>query len=357
MYYFRSDLKNRKPVSVNVPHKKVMLCLNESVLNPFSVLQKQIISKMEAVPMNRYYNDITSELYRKLADYTGLETENLAFGNGADEMLYYIFTSVRENNRSFAVSLAPSYFDYQSYSRAVGLGIKFFDLDENFDFDTEKYIEFTSDPNCKLIIICNPNNPTGNLFTDEKIREVIKKNSDKLVLIDETYFEFAGKTFQDKIDKYPNIIIVRSFSKSFAAAGLRFGYVVSNRGNIRELKKVMTVFHLSLVIQAITVVLLENKDYFLELTRKTIALRNNLFEELSALPNLVVRNTATNFLPFSIGKKTIELFHFLSENNIAVRRIDTHPLLKNFLRVSIGSETENKLFLEKVKEKMKDYNL
>ncbi|RLC51831.1 MAG: histidinol-phosphate aminotransferase family protein [Candidatus Cloacimonadota bacterium] len=350
MYFFRSDLIDKKPVSVNVPHKKIMLCLNESSLNPFEILKKQIISKLENVPFNRYYNEITAELYQKLADYAGVSEENLAFGNGADEMLYYIFNSVRDNNESFAVSLAPSYFDYKSYSRAVGLGIKFYDLDKNYDFNVEEFSKFADDKNCKLVIICNPNNPTGNLFGDDKIIRTIENNYDRLVLLDETYFEFSKKTFSDYINRFPNLIIVRSFSKAFAAAGLRFGYVISSRENIRELKKVMTVFHLSLLIQAITVVMLDNKNIFLKQIEKTIMLREKLFKSLSLLPKIEIRNTATNFLPFSFGEKTIELFDFLSRHEIAIRRIDTHPLLKNFVRVSIGNEQENNIFLEKVSE-------
>ncbi|OQX70794.1 MAG: hypothetical protein B6D62_03515 [Candidatus Cloacimonas sp. 4484_275] len=333
MYFFRSDLIDKKPVSVNVPHKKIMLCLNESSLNPFEILKKQIISKLENVPFNRYYNEITAELYQKLADYAGVSEENLAFGNGADEMLYYIFNSVRDNNESFAVSLAPSYFDYKSYSRAVGLGIKFYDLDKNYDFNVEEFSKFADDKNCKLVIICNPNNPTGNLFGDDKIIRTIENNYDRLVLLDETYFEFSKKTFSDYINRFPNLIIVRSFSKAFAAAGLR---------------------HLSLLIQAITVVMLDNKNIFLKQIEKTIMLREKLFKSLSLLPKIEIRNTATNFLPFSFGEKTIELFDFLSRllsrHEIAIRRIDTHPLLKNFVRVSIGNEQENNIFLEKVSE-------
>ena len=128
MYYFRSDLKFKKPVNINVPHKKIKMGLNESTLNPMAEIQVQFLKKMEEVPLNRYFNDITKQLRKQLSEYTGVAEDCLAFGNGADEMLYYIFNSVRENNDSFAVSLAPSYFDYRSYSGAVGLGIKFLSL-------------------------------------------------------------------------------------------------------------------------------------------------------------------------------------------------------------------------------------
>lgn len=350
MYYFRNDLIDKKSVNIDVPHKKIMMCLNESYLNPFSVLKNEIIRNLEKVPFNRYYNDVTQKLKQTLSEYVGTPENNLAFGNGADEMLYLIFNSVRQNNESFAVSLAPSYFDYQSYSRAVGLGIKFLDLERDFDFDVEKFVDLSDDKNCRLVILCNPNNPTGNLLNEQKILQVLSRNQQRLVMIDETYFEFSGKTFLDKIEQFPNLAIVRSFSKAFSTAGLRFGYVISNIKNIRELTKVMTVFHSSLMIQSVVLTMLENKELFLEQTRKVVEYRNGLYSELFKIAGIKVKNTETNFLPFTVGKRSKQLYNFLSDNEIAVRDIGFHPILNNYLRVSISCEDDNKIFLKKVRE-------
>ncbi|MCD6176602.1 MAG: aminotransferase class I/II-fold pyridoxal phosphate-dependent enzyme, partial [Candidatus Cloacimonetes bacterium] len=204
MYYFREDLKSKKPVNITVPNKSIKMGLNESSLNPFEVVKEEFLEKMKNVHLNRYFNDITKTLIKQLADYAEVAPECLAFGNGADEMLYYLFNSVRNDNNSFATSLAPSYFDYKSYSGAVGLGIKFLSLNADFDFSVEEYLKLCDDENCKLAILCNPNNPTGNLLDEDKIIEILEK-SNRLVLIDETYFEFSGKTFADKIYKYPNL--------------------------------------------------------------------------------------------------------------------------------------------------------
>ncbi len=351
MYLFRSDLQQKKPVNIDVPQKKLKLGLNESSLNPLQIIRKEFLRKMEEVELNRYFSDISRQLRSQLAEYAGVSEDCLVMGNGADEMLYYIFTAVRENNDSFAVSLAPSYFDYRSYSGAVGLGIKFQSLLPDFNFDVEEYVELSDSLNCKLVILCNPNNPTGNLLQDEKILQVLKENRNRLVLIDETYFEFSGKTFVDKIEEFSNLIIVRSFSKAFSAAGLRFGYAVSNPQNICELEKVMTIFHLNLMTQTFVSAILESKDIFLKHNEKVIAQRELVFNELSILPGITVHPSATNFLTFSLGSKTEELFDFLSENDIAIRPVWHHPVLKEHVRVTIsGEENENRLFLEKVRE-------
>ncbi|MCF7794450.1 MAG: aminotransferase class I/II-fold pyridoxal phosphate-dependent enzyme [Candidatus Cloacimonetes bacterium] len=351
MYLFRDDLKNKKPVNINVPKKTVKLGLNESNLNPLDIVRERFLEKMKNVPLNRYFNDITNDLFAQLSDYTGVPEDHLAMGNGADEMLFYIFTAVRNNNSSFAVSLAPSYFDYRSYSGAVGLGIKFQSLLPDFDFDVQKYNEFANFENCKLVILCNPNNPTGNLLDEEKIIKVIKANRNRLVLIDETYFEFSGKTFADRIAEFPNLIIVRSFSKAFSAAGLRFGYVISQPQNIKELNKVMTIFHLNLMTQTYVSTILENKEIFLKHNQKVIEQKEIVYSELAKIDGISVHPSATNFITFSAGKRSEELFEFISKNDIAIRPVWQHPVLKEHLRVTIsGDEAENRLFLEKVKE-------
>ena len=183
MCYFRKDLKTKKPAIVNVQPKKIKMGLNESTLNPFEQIGNKVIEKLRNIPLNRYFNNITQELRTRLSEYTGVPSEYLTSGNGADEMLYYIFTAVRENNDSFTVSLSPSYFDYKSYSSAVGLGIKFLNLNKNFDFSVNDYLKLADSEDCKLVIICNPNNPTGNLLDYNKILYMIE-NSKSLVLID-----------------------------------------------------------------------------------------------------------------------------------------------------------------------------
>ncbi len=349
MSYFRDDLKDRKPIKINVPFKKVMMCLNESELNPMEVLKEEIFKKIDEFPINRYFNKVTDELNKLLEQYTGFSRDYFIFGNGADEMLYYVFNSVRNSPSSFAVSLAPSYFDYKSYCKAVGLNIKFFPLNENFDFDKNEYLAFGDDKNCRLTIICNPNNPTGNLFDKEKI-EFIIKNSPHLVLIDETYFEFSKVTFADLIDKYDNLVIVRSFSKSFSIAGLRFGYILSNPRNIYEIKKVKTFFNLNLLTQAIVSVLLKNKEIFLKHNEKVIKQREDLYKKLKGINGIRVFNSATNFLVFNCGEKSKDLFIYLQDNDIAIRDVGQHPLMKNNLRVTISSEEDNLLFYNKVLE-------
>ena len=346
MYRFRKDLQAKNAVEVNVPHKKVMMCLNESTLNPLEAVKDQLLENLKSVPLNRYFNDITPKLKKKLAEYVGngIKPSQILFGNGADEMLYYIFTSVRDSVKSYAVSLAPSYFDYKSYCDAVGLGFEPIELNKDFNFSVEDYLEKLNHPNCKLGILCNPNNPTGNLIPDKKIVHILE-NTDKLVLLDETYFEFSGNTFADVLHKYPNLVIVRSFSKAFSVAGLRFGYLITSEENAIELSKVMTAFHSSLMIQTFAYTILQNKEIFLDHTENVKDIRNKLYIWMLSQDYITVYPSQTNFLIFTIGDSTPDLFEYLSQNDVALRPVWGHPLLKNHIRISIGTQEEVELFM------------
>lgn len=348
MYLFRKDLENKPEMKVEVQRRKRMMCLNESPLNPMKVLGDKIIEKLkQEVEMNRYLSDVTEKLRTALADYVGngIKPEQILFGNGADEMLYFLFTAVREDNNSFAVSLSPSYFDYKTYTGSVGLNIQFLSLNEDFNFSTEEFIQQTRDPHCKLAIICNPNNPTGNLIPDKKIIHILQ-STDIPVLVDETYFEFSNNTFADVLSEYPNLIILRSFSKSFSSAGLRFGYMISSASNCCELNKVMPIFHSNHLTQNIALTMLENKHIFQKHNLELIDRRNRLFAKMSEIDGLITINTYTNFLLFSAGEKSNHLFQYLLDNDISVRPAWSHPVLYNHLRVSISSEEDCQAFLE-----------
>ncbi|MDD3050090.1 MAG: histidinol-phosphate transaminase [Candidatus Cloacimonetes bacterium] len=353
IYYFRNDLKNKKKTEVNVPHKENMMCLNESTLNPYKTIENTFLSILGNININRYYSSITSELSALLTEYIGnnMEPHNILWGNGADEMLYYLFTAVRDNNDSFAVSLSPSYFDYRSYSEAVGMNIKFVSFGKDLSFDLDEYEKLMEDSSCKLAILCNPNNPTGHLLDDSAIVKILN-HRDKPVLIDETYYEFSGKTYVGLINEFPNLVIIRSFSKSFSAAGLRFGYLISCNENIREIEKVFTAFNSGILTQAFALAILKNKDLFYEHNKLVISERKLLEKELRKRTDIKILPTKTNFVTFTIGDKTKDLFDFLSDNEIALRAVWSHPILKNHLRITIGDANQNKMFLNKLDEFM-----
>jgi histidinol-phosphate aminotransferase len=347
--YFRKDLIERPLPKISVPHKKIMMCLNESFLDPFEIIKQTFLNEMKGIHLNRYFSEITEKLTRELEIYLGIPKSEFLFGNGADEMIYNLFISVRESEKSFALTLSPSYFDYSTYCKAVGLGIKYIDLDSNFDFSTEDFIKKANDENCKLAILCTPNNPTGNFLSDKKIIKILSEVK-KPILIDETYFEFSGKTYIDYLNRFSNLIIIRTFSKAFSSAGLRFGLIISNQDNILQIKKTMTFFNSSLLIQTFAYSILKNKEIFIEHNKNIILMRNKLFSKMQTIPQIRVYESHTNFLLFTAGEYTFSLFDYLLSNEIAIRNVSSGKILNNHLRVTISSSENNNLFLKTIIE-------
>ncbi|MFO8145450.1 MAG: histidinol-phosphate transaminase [Candidatus Syntrophosphaera sp.] len=346
---FRTDLAEKEPSVISVPLGRHMMCLNESCHDPYQAIKAGFLRRMEGIHLNRYLWPVTDELWAKLAAYAGKRRENVVWGNGADDILYHIFLAVRENAGSFAVSLAPSYFDYQTFCAMVGLKIKFLELNEDFGFDTDEYLRLAAHPDCRLAILCNPNNPTGNLFAEAQLRKVADNLPDKLVLIDETYHEFSGATLAGELEEHPNLMLVRSFSKAFSGAGLRFGYAISSAENIHELRKVLTTFHTSILNQAFALSVLENAGIFQKHVGEVIAMREEMYADISSLPGFTVHPSQTNFLAFSAGEQTCRLFAFLKDAGIAVRDVGAHRRLHQHLRVTISCGEDNGAFLEALK--------
>ena len=349
--YFRKDLSDKEPSVVSVPVRKRMMCLNESCLDPYQAIKDEFLKRMESVRLNRYMSHITGELHQKLADYVGygITPENLVWGDGADDRLFHIFLSVRDNPRSFAVSPAPSYFDYKTFCEAVGLGIRFVELNEDFSLDTGAYLEAASHPDCTLAILCNPNNPSGNLFPKEQLRHIVDALPDKLVLIDETYYEFSDSSFVDELASHPNLILTRSFSKAFSGAGLRFGYAISSAENIYNLRKVFTTFHSSILSQAFALTILENVPLFCGQVLDVIKLRDRVYDELKALPGLTVHPSHTNFLTFTAGDRTPQLFEYLKDQDIALRDVGAHRRLKNCLRATLSCQDDTEELVRQIR--------
>ncbi len=340
--YFRTDLSDKQPSVIQVPVRRRMMCLNESCLDPYQAIREQFLQRLEQVQLNRYLSPVSQELGQKLAAYigSGIQVEQVAWGNGADDILYHVFLSVREDENAFAVSLAPSYFDYKTFCDMVGLKIRFVELNEDFSFDADAYLRLASHPDCRLAILCNPNNPTGNLFPMQQLRGVTEALRDKLVLLDETYFEFSGATFVHELYRHPNLMLVRSFSKAFSGAGLRFGYAISSAENIHNLRKVLTTFHTSILVQSFALTVLENVPLFQDQVKGIIQLRQKMYNLLQELPGVKVYPSHTNFLTFSVGERTAELFQHLKDNDISVRDVGAHRRLANCLRATLSCEED-----------------
>lgn len=348
-YPFRKDLISKKINVIEVEEKKINLSLNESPFNPFLFFSEEDWNEFHKFAINRYpTKELSIKLKNLICKYNQnkITEENILMGNGIDDLLYLIFISIQDKNSKILVSV-PSYPDYINYSLSCGVENITVPLKNDFQLDVDRIINTGKRKDIKMIILCTPNNPTGNLLKKSDIYYILENINDKLIVIDEAYFEFSNETFINNISDYENLIILRSFSKGFFASGLRFGYLISNPFIVKELLKVKSVFNLSSLTQFIAIKLLQKEKTIKEHIDFLINERENLYKQLSKINEINVYKSKTNFILFRLLRNLdhIDLYNYLLQNDISIRNVSSQPLLEKCLRVSIGNKEQNSEFV------------
>lgn len=397
-YFFRKDLKDKEENRISVKRAKINLALNESNINPLSFFSEEDFLKLKNSEINRYpTEEYTEPLKDKLVWWLNdlsnkaaskIEKEQILIANGIDDLLYYLFIALNEKGTNVLINV-PCYPDYKNYGRSVGLNFIEIPLIENkknnidllenlqarsafgadsnsridnlifdydFHIDVKKIIKYGKKRNVKAIIFTNPNNPTGTLFSLADIIFVAQSLSNKLVILDEAYYEYSLHTALPYIEQFPNLIILRTFSKGFSSPGLRFGYLVGSAEVVKELKKVIPVFPVSQATLDIAKILIDKKDNLQKIQKDIINERERIFLSLNKIRKekysiVQVYKSYTNFISFKLksNNDTINLYNFLQENGISIRNVSS-KFLDNLLRVTISSYDENEVFLSCVKQ-------
>lgn len=397
-YFFRKDLKDKEENRISVKRAKINLALNESNINPLSFFSEEDFLKLKNSEINRYpTEEYTEPLKDKLVYWLNdlsnkaaskIEKEQILIANGIDDLLYYLFIALNEKGTNVLINV-PCYPDYKNYGRSVGLNFIEIPLIENkknnidllenlqarsafgadsnsridnlifdydFHIDVKKIIKYGKKRNVKAIIFTNPNNPTGTLFSLADIIFVAQSLSNKLVILDEAYYEYSLHTALPYIEQFPNLIILRTFSKGFSSPGLRFGYLVGNAEVVKVLRKVIPVFPVSQVTIDIAKILIDKKDNLQKIQKDIINERERIFNLLNKIRKekdsiAQVYKSYTNFISFKLksNNDTISLYNFLQEKGISIRNVSS-KFLDNLLRVTISSYDENEVFLSCVQE-------
>ena len=297
------------------------------------------------VELLRLYSDPTARgLKEKLAKLYGVQPENVFVSNGSDEVLNFAFMAFGGQG---AVFPEISYGFYQVYGDLYGIDYQKLPLKEDFSIDPADYFEAG-----KMVVIANPNAPTGMSLPLDQIEEIVKKNPDSLVLIDEAYVDFGGQTALPLISSYDNLLVVRTFSKSRCMAGARLGYAFGCPAIIGDLEKIKystnpyNVNRLTLLLGEATV---EAEAYYQSKCAAIRATRNWTKLQLEALGFTVLPSSA-NFL-FARSDKIggQDLYNALKARGILVRHF-TNPRISDFNRITIGTPEQMDVFINTVKE-------
>ena len=217
-----------------------------------------------------------------------------------------------------------------------------------WDFEAQPALEVLSRQNARIVFISYPNNPTGNCFARAEIQNLIE-NFEGIVVLDEAYYDFSGQTFIDQMNDHNNLVILRSLSK-IGLAGLRVGYGIFPRVLVDEINKIRLPYNSNSVTQLAATELLNNFSLVQKQIDSIKKERKRLLKELAKIKAIKAYPSDSNFILFQATKNGEKVFRKLMENGILVRNLGSHPMLKNCLRVTIGTKAENDQFLDQLKK-------
>jgi len=345
--FFRDDIDLLKEYEIFDSTNMIKL---DAMENPFDLNINFEITGLPsgATSLNRYPDADCQSIRNKLLKKYRLDDKkyDAIIGNGSDELIQLICLAfLRAEN--IVLCPAPSFSMYKKISQVIGLRYEEVPLRNNFSLDIKLMLEKIKDLNPAIIFLAYPNNPTGNLWSKEDIEAIIKQ-SNGVVVVDEAYGAFSRESFISKIDEFENLIIMKTFSK-VGLAGIRLGYLFSNKYIIKQINKLRLPFNINSISQKISEISIDS-SYLEDQIEEIILLRSSLILELRDIKKIEVYDSKTNFILFKILEGSAnEVFESLLSDNILIKNMSKMPGLKNFLRVTIGSKKENNLFIQSLK--------
>jgi len=317
----------------------IQLGSNENPYPPSEQVRKAYLDSITKI--NRYPHPYYSELKEAISSYLNVDKELIAVGNGAGDVLRYICDVTLDVMDSVTIPV-PSFTLYAIFAMMRDASINF------IEFPGYR-IEAGRIPDSKLVFLCSPNNPTGNKVPEKEVKEILK-NTSGYVVMDEAYAEFSGKTFLKLIDRFDNLIVLRSFSKFFGLAGLRIGYAVGNQDVIDAIEKTRLPFCITSVAERLAIAALNSIDYYIEVRNKIVEEREKVLKSLKKFDFLEIYPSESNFILLEL-KKDVDVEQKFEERGIIIRNVSGLMGLKGVhIRITIGTEEENERLLKVFEE-------
>jgi len=330
------------------PQDRTYVKLNTNE-NPYPPSPKVAAFLKTADPetLRRYPDPEFTDLRQAIAKRYGVRADQVFAGNGSDEVLSFIFYAFFDSARGPLLFPEHTYSFYPVYCNYYGIGHQRIPLTPEFGIDLEPYLSTDS---CG-VIFPNPNAPTGIALAAETITAFLDAYpDDQLVAVDEAYVDFGAESVVSLIDDHPNLLVVRTLSKSMSLAGLRLGFSIGNAKLTRALyacKDAFNSYPLGTLAQRIGQLAIEDRDYYDTITARIIRTREQLVRDMSDLGWRVLPSAANFVYASCPGVSGDAMYRRLKDRGILVRYFDT-PGLTEFVRITIGTDAEMTRLVEAV---------
>ena len=297
---------------------------------------------------NRYPDPLQWKVKEKLGAIKNVSPKNIFLGNGSDEAIDLLIRAFCEPGKDSILITEPTYGMYSVCADVNAVNVQKVNLTPDFDLDLDA-LKNSFDATTKILFLCSPNNPSGNLISRDKIQQVLKKFYG-IVVIDEAYIDFANsKSFVDELEQYPHLVVLQTFSKAWGLAGLRLGMAFASEEIISILNKIKYPYNVNSQTQALALDALDNaykKDIWVD---EILRQRDLLVKELKTLRQVdKVFSTDSNFILVRI-REASAVYQYLMDKKIIVRDRSKVALCFNCLRITVGTPEENERLITALK--------
>ena len=337
------------PVPEHACHIKL-----DAMENPYSwpgELKEKWLEELRGVQVNRYPPSSPESLIRKLRRSLDIPDDlGVLLGNGSDELIQLLCMSVSGPGCTL-VTPEPGFVMYRLISRYLDLQYRGVSLHaDTFSLDCDTMLDVIDQLEPELVFIACPNNPTGNFFDIDAITRIIRA-APGLVVIDEAYHAFSGKSFINRLSEFENVIVLRTLSKS-GLAGIRLGLMIGPGECIVELNKARLPYNINILTQKTAEFILDHDNILSRQTGEICKNRDLMYGRMQSMDTVSVWPSEANFLLFRCNNTDARVVHAeLDKKGILIKNMDgVHPLLHNCLRVTVGTAEENRLFLDELEQ-------
>ncbi len=323
---------------------RIKLDANENSYPLTHEMRRVVSESLEGISLNRYPAPGSPVLRKGFARYYGVQEEMIILGNGSDELIQLLMMSVGDPFVGNIMFPTPTFAMYRIIAQNMGHRIIEVPLNDRMDLDIEVMLDAIKENQPSLIFLSYPNNPTGGCFDRGSIESILEV-SKGIVVVDEAYGNFSGKSFLGDVDKWDNLVVLRTLSKVGLAA-LRLGILVGNPSLVHQLNKVRLPYNVNIFSQVIGGVFVEQSDLFLDSVNRIVEDRKWLLDQMLSTEGIAPYPSDANFILFSCFKKKDDVYAGLLNKGILIKNFLSPAVLSNCMRVTIGTTEENREFIE-----------
>jgi histidinol-phosphate aminotransferase len=334
--------------TVALPVAPVKVNQNENPWDVPEAVKRRVVEKALARSWSRYPDLRPRELLEALARHSGWRADGILLGNGSNEAIEALLR-VTVGPGTKVVVPEPTFSLYALLTTILGGELVRVPMSRvtpgGFVYDVDAILAARRKAAAPVTIVCSPNNPTGTSLELEDVARLCG-DADGLVVIDEAYNEFSGRTAVPLLERHPNLIVLRTFSKAMALAGLRVGYLLASPGLVREIDKARLPYNLNFFSLAAAAAALEEKDALAASVDRLVAERERILACLADVPGVrAYASDANFFLIECVAADPKAVFASMLRRGVVVRDVTSYPMLERCLRVTVGTEEENDAFL------------